>query len=45
MTSIDSWNELLAQPILITVWDDFPEDGLNADDKAAKASALCLGPP
>lgn len=36
---------ILAQIILITVGDDFPGDELNADDKAAKASALCLGPP
>lgn len=24
---------------------DFPEDGLNAEDKAARAEALCVGPP
>lgn len=24
----------------ITDWGDFPEDGLNAEDKAAKAEAL-----
>lgn len=29
----------------LTEQDDFPDDGLNAEDNAAKAEALCVGPP
>lgn len=28
-----------------TIGADFPDDGLNAEDKAAKAEALCVCPP
>jgi hypothetical protein len=30
---------------LFTRSDDFPDDGLKAEDKAAKAEALWVGPP
>lgn len=31
--------------VSFTKWVDLSADGLNADDKAAKAEALCVGPP
>lgn len=30
---------------MFTKSDDFPEDGLNAEDKAANAEARWVGPP